>query len=123
MLPIVLLIPDLFFSVKVADTARALGYNVREAATAERLAAAVRDGATAVVLDTQTRGDWQAAVRELKADPQTQHVPILAFGSHVNVAAAREAVAAGCDRLVTRGKLAAELPTLLHALLGSSAAH
>jgi CheY-like chemotaxis protein len=117
MQPIILLIPDLFFSVKVADTARAIGYQTREVAHAEALIAAVREGAAGVVLDTQERSGWQAAVQALKADPATAQVPILAFGSHVDVAASRAAVAAGCDRLVTRGKLARELPELLHSLI------
>lgn len=121
MQPIVLLIPDLFFSVKVADAARALGYQPREVANAEALLAAVREGAVGVVLDTQERSGWQDTVQTLKADPATAQVPILAFGSHVDVAASRAAVAAGCDRLVTRGKLSRELPDLLQSLMPLSA--
>lgn len=116
MQPIILLIPDLFFSVKVADAARALGYPTRDVANADALIAAVRAGAAGVVLDTQERSGWQDAVQSLKADPATAQVPILAFGSHVDVAASRAAVAAGCDRLVTRGKLSRELPDLLRSL-------
>ncbi|HEY0607412.1 MAG TPA: hypothetical protein VGD58_31125 [Herpetosiphonaceae bacterium] len=116
MQPIVLLIPDLFFSVKVADAARALGYQTRDAANAEALLTAVREGAAGVVLDTQERSGWQEAIQALKADPATAQVPVLAFGSHVDVAASRAAVAAGCDRLVTRGKLSRELPELLQSL-------
>ena len=115
--PIVLLIPDLFFSVKVADAARALGYQTREVANAEALLTAVREGAAGVVLDTQERSGWQDTVQTLKADPATAQVPILAFGSHVDVGASRAAVAAGCDRLVTRGKLSRELPELLQSLM------
>lgn len=117
MQPIVLLIPDLFFSVRVADAARALGYQPREVANAEALLGAVREGAVGVVLDTQERSGWQDTVQTLKADPATAQVPILAFGSHVDVAASRAAVAAGCDRLVTRGKLSRELPDLLQSLM------
>jgi CheY-like chemotaxis protein len=113
---LILLIPDLFFSVKVADVARALGYQTREVANADALVAAAREGIRGVVLDTQERSDWQAAVRTLKSDPATASVPILAFGSHVDVAATRAAVAAGCDRLVTRGKFSQELPQLLQSL-------
>lgn len=113
---LVLLIPDLFFSVKVADTARALGYAVREVANAEALAEAARDGAAAIVIDTQERSDWQNAVRAIKAEPATARVPIIAYGSHVDVETMRSAVAVGCDRIVTRGKFARELPDLLREL-------
>lgn len=122
MQPLLLLIPDLMFSVKVADAARALGYPTREVAHADALVAAVAEGASAVVLDTQERSDWQSAVRALKAEPATAGVRVLAFGSHVDVAASRAAVAAGCDRLVTRGKLSRELPDLLRALVDPPAA-
>lgn len=120
MRPIVLLIPDLFFSVKVADAARALGYPTREVANAAALLAVAKSGATAIVLDTQERSDWQSAMRVLKADPVTAALPVLAFGSHVDVDAARAAVAVGCDRLVTRGKLSRELPDLLRSLVERS---
>lgn len=117
MTTIALLIPDLFFSVRVADVVRALGYTPREVSDAAALLAVARQGAAAIVLDTQERSNWQEAVRLLKADPRTAAIPILAFGSHVDVAAQRAAVAAGCDRLVTRGKLMQELPMLLQQLL------
>jgi CheY-like chemotaxis protein len=120
MASIILLIPDLFFSVRVADTARMLGYDPREVGDAAALLAVARQGATGIILDTQERSDWQAAVRQLKADPQTAAIPILAFGSHVDVALQRAAVEAGCDRLVTRGKLMQELPDLLQQLFTPS---
>lgn len=115
---VLLLIPDLFFGVKVADTARALGYGVREVAGAAELPAAARAGVAGVVIDTQVRSDWQAAVRALKADAATAHVPVLAFAPHVDVESTRAAVSAGCDRIVTRGKLSGELPALLRATFG-----
>ncbi|WP_026369726.1 hypothetical protein [Kallotenue papyrolyticum] len=114
---VTLLIPDLFFSVRVADVVRALGYEPREVSDAAALVAVARQGTAAIVLDTQERSDWQAAVRMLKADPTTRAIPILAFGAHVDVASQRAALAAGCDRAVTRGKLMQELPILLRQLL------
>jgi CheY-like chemotaxis protein len=112
-----MLIPDLFFSVRVADAVRALGHTPREVSDAAALLSAAREGVAAIVIDTQTRSDWQAAVQTLKADPTTATIPILAFGPHVDVAASRAAVGAGCDRIVTRGKFSSELPQLLQALL------
>ena len=121
MRPLLLLMPDLFFSVKVADAARALGYPTREVANAAALMAVALAGAAAIVLDTQERSDWQSAIRALKADPATATIPVLAFGSHVDVAASRAAVAVGCDRLVTRGKLSRQLPDLLRELVEHAA--
>ncbi len=117
MASILLLIPDLFFSVRVADTVRALGHEPRDVSNAAALVAVARQGAAGIIIDTQEGSNWQAAVRQIKGDPQTATIPILAFGSHVEVALQRAAVEAGCDRLVTRGKLMRELPALLQQLL------
>ena len=120
MATIVMLIPDLLFSVRVADTARALGHTSHEAADAQELVSAAHNDAAAIVIDTQARSEWQDAVQQLKADPSTAHIPVLAFGPHVDVAASRAAVGAGCDRIVTRGKFAREMPQLLQTLLANS---
>ncbi len=113
---LLLLIPDLFFGVKVADAARALGHATRDVTDAEELLAAAQADATGIIIDTQVRSDWQNAVRTLKADAATARIPVLAFAPHVDVEASRAALAAGCDRIVTRGKLASELPDLLQQL-------
>ncbi len=110
---LLLLIPDLFFGVKVADAARALGYATHDVRNAQDLLAAAQAGATGIIIDTQVRSDWQSVVRTLKADAATVRIPVLAFAPHVDVEAARAALAAGCDRIVTRGKFASELPELL----------
>ncbi len=110
-----LAIPDLMFGVRVAETARALGFTPVDAALAG-LQEAVDDHVRLIIVDTGQPGDWQTAITTLKGDPRTAGVPILAYGAHVDVTALRAAVAAGVDRLVTRGKLMAELPQLLQAI-------
>ena len=117
MATLVMLIPDLFFSVRVADTVRALGHTPREVPHAEALVSAANENAAAIVIDTQERTGWQDAVQTIKSNPATAHIPILAFGPHVDVAASRTAVGVGCDRIVTRGKFSKELPQLLQTLL------
>jgi len=111
---ILLVIPDLIFSVRIAETARALGFTPVDT-TLPALAEAARGDPALIVVDTGQRDDWQSAIRALKADPKTGAIPVLAYGAHVDVTASRAAVAAGCDRIVTRGKLMAELPQLLQA--------
>jgi len=114
-----LLIPDLMFNVRVTDTLRALGHTPHDVRDADALLAAARDGASAIVIDSQARTPWQDVVQALKSDPGTAAIKILAFGPHVDVAAARGAVGAGCDRIVTRGKFAGEMPQLLQALVAN----
>lgn len=107
-----MVVQDLIFGVRIAEAARALGFRPVQVGLAA-LPEAVDDTVALVVVDTGQRGDWQSAIRGLKDDPGTAAVPILAYGSHVDVTASRAAVAVGVDRLVTRGKLTAELPRLL----------
>lgn len=120
MQPVLLMVADLFFGVKISDGLRQLGYPVREVASADALLAAAAEGVSGIIIDTQVRQDWQRAVQTLKADPQTAATRVLAFAPHVDVEATRAAVAVGCDRIVTRGKLAAELPDLLRSLVAPS---
>lgn len=117
-----LLIPDLMFNVRVTDTLRALGHVPHDMRDADALLAAARAGADAIVIDSQVHTPWQDAVHALKTDPTTAAIKILAFGPHVDVAAARGAVGAGCDRVVTRGKFAGDMPHLLQALVASDPA-
>ncbi len=114
---LLLLIPDLMFSTKVVDAARALGCETQEVADTTALIAAAQYGAAAIIIDAQARLDWQGAIRALKANPDTARIRILVFGPHVDVQTSRAALAAGCDRFVTRGTLARELLDILRDLL------
>jgi CheY-like chemotaxis protein len=44
---------------------------------------------------------WEAT-RRLKADPRTQHVPVIALSGHALADHAREAKEAGCDAFLTK---------------------
>ncbi|MBA3945740.1 MAG: hypothetical protein H0X37_14375 [Herpetosiphonaceae bacterium] len=110
---VLVMVPDLMFGVKIGDVVRALGGTPVDVTPVTLLRHAA--DADLLVVDSGQLNGWSEAVRALKADPQGASVPVLAFGPHVDVAAQRAALAVGCERVVTRGKLAAELPTLLQA--------
>jgi len=59
---------------------------------------------------------WQAT-RELKANPVTQHIPVLALTAHAFDDARREARAVGCDGFVTKPCLPDDLVTKVRAAL------
>jgi two-component system cell cycle response regulator DivK len=59
---------------------------------------------------------WQAA-RELKANPTTKHIPILALTAHAFDDARQEAKAVGCDGFVTKPCLPDDLVTRVRAVL------
>lgn len=59
---------------------------------------------------------WQAT-KELKANPNTRHIPILALTAHAFDDARQEAKAVGCDGFVTKPCLPDDLVTKVRAAL------
>jgi two-component system cell cycle response regulator DivK len=59
---------------------------------------------------------WQAT-RELKANPATKHIPVLALTAHAFDDARREAKEVGCDGFVTKPCLPDDLVTRIRAVL------
>ena len=62
---------------------------------------------------------WQAT-RELKANPATQHIPVLALTAHAFDDARQQAKAVGCDGFVTKPCLPDDLVEKVRATLGQS---
>lgn len=107
---VVIVEPDLFFSVRLEDVVRAAGgdpYTVDEAD--QFVEAVARTFPVLALLDLKTPGDWEAAVRECKVKPHTRLVPIFAFGSHVDVETLQRARRAGADHAWARSKMMEEL--------------
>jgi CheY-like chemotaxis protein len=118
---VVALVPDLFFSVRVADVLRKLGYEPQLVERREQLEAALAEGPALLIVDISTPPPvWCDAVRALKADPARAHVPVLAFGSHMDLARQQLAREVGCDRLVANSKFNEALPDLIAAVAGNT---
>ncbi len=101
--PIVAVIPDLFFAVKVQAAAKQAGLVLKMAGTADAAEKLLRDGASLLVLDLNCREvDTVALVRAFKQDEDLRGIPVLGFISHVQTDRRKEAVDAGCDRVVAR---------------------
>ncbi len=120
-----LLETDLFFQVKVAETLKHVGYATR---TVRRLdeftrwlgaahddVADTNDEAAAprpkiALVNTAARGvDWQAAIRAAC----DAGVPVVAFGSHVDLATQELAREAGATSVIANSKLASDLPGVI----------
>ena len=102
---------DLFFSVKVADTLKHAGYQTRTARSGDDFAAALAASLPAVVLvNTGGRGlDWRAGIRAAReAD-----VPVVAFGSHIDLATQDEARKLGATSVIANSKLAGDLASVI----------
>lgn len=104
-----LLDSDLFFSVKVADTLKHIGYQThtvrREIAAFTQ---ALEDERPVLVLvNTAARGiDWRAGI----VAARDAGIPVVAFGSHVDLATQEEARQAGATSVIANSKLASDLP-------------
>ncbi len=110
---------DLFFSVKMRDTLR---HHDIEVTTTRNLAAfeqrLATDDVKLVIVNTATVGiDWEAAIRAAR----TLKLPVLAFGSHMDLEARAKALQAGAQRVVANSKFTSDMPGLVKRMLDGTA--
>jgi DNA-binding response OmpR family regulator len=99
---------------RVAEGAKALGYEIAIVDSADEARQALRARSAALlVLDLQADDllweDVVAAAKEAGNGP----VPVLAYGQHTKPVLLRDARRAGCDVVVPRSQLVEELPALI----------
>jgi DNA-binding NtrC family response regulator len=108
--PALLLDNDLFFSVKVTDTLKHAGYTTRTVRRTDDFTRALADDAAPpaiALVNTATRGiDWRAGIAAAVA----HHIPVVAFGSHVDLDTQQEARQLGATSVIANSKLASDLP-------------
>jgi len=112
--PLVAVLDDLMFTVKIADAAKGAGIAVRFVkAEADALAAAT-DFPAAIILDLNCRSiDTVALALKLKAAEATKGIPIVGYISHVETERIRRAREAGVDQVLARSAFSNQLPELL----------
>ena len=103
-----LLDSDLFFSVKVTDTLKHVGYQTHTVRRIDAFTQALEDERPVFALvNTAARGiDWRAGIVAARA----AGIPVIAFGSHVDLATQEEARQAGATSVIANSKLASDLP-------------
>lgn len=100
---IVVLIRDLFFSVKVRNELINAGYEpLLVKREPELLSTVEASHPVLILLDLNARPDWKTLEPLLDAESDT---PILAFGPHKDVDGRRAAQAAGVTRVVTNQQM------------------
>jgi len=113
---LVLVATHLMFQSRIREAVRALGLEVTVADSTEAVRDALRSPTALVVLDLQAEGvPWEDVVSAAKDGPGGP-VPVLAYGQHTKPALLRAARAAGCDLVVPRSRLVADLPRLIEKL-------
>lgn len=97
---LVLIVEDNALNAKLLrDVLRATGYGTAEATTAEDgLGIARRDLPALILMDIQLPGmDGRSALAELKKDPATARIPVIAVTASVMPMERKEILAAGFD--------------------------
>jgi DNA-binding response OmpR family regulator len=110
---------DLFFAVKIRDTLR---HHEMEVTTVRNLTnfeqQLVADGdkkPALAIVNTATKGvDWASAIRAARASG----LPVLAFGSHMDLEARAKALEAGAQKVVANSKFVSDMPGLIRRVLG-----
>jgi CheY-like chemotaxis protein len=131
-------IADLFFAVKVEDAARRLNFRVEWIERADQVAPLDPEipwrqyaehlvGPGAALLDKLTLWKpallifdlgnqdipWRQWVALIKSAPATRRIPVMCFGSHVDVDTMKAARSAGADAVLARSQFSAALPDLI----------
>jgi CheY-like chemotaxis protein len=119
--PVAALVQDLFFSSKIGETLRHLGYRALVTGRVDEFEEQVRREQPGLALvDLGLRGvDWAAAIRRLRAAPELADLPIIAFGPHRDLELRERALEAGCTEVVANSKFVTDLPHLVERYAGA----
>ena len=108
---VVALMDDLFFQMKVAETAKQLGVEFKVAANAEALLSALETSPQLVIVDLNARSNPIEAIEKLRGTKN--EVRVVAFLSHVQTELAARAQAAGCSEVLPRSAFTQNLAAIL----------
>jgi DNA-binding NarL/FixJ family response regulator len=110
---VVALMDDLFFQMKLAETAKRLGVEVKVAGTADALLPLLDSSARLVIIDLNAQSQPIQAVEQIRR--AKNGLRVIGFLSHVQTELAAQARAAGCDEVMPRSKFTQDLATILGA--------
>jgi DNA-binding NarL/FixJ family response regulator len=110
---IVALIDDLFFQMKVAETAKHLGLELKVAANGDALLGLLEPAPKLVIVDLNSRNQPLAAIERIRA--AQKDLKVIGFLSHVQRDLAAQAQTAGCDEVMPRSAFTQNLAVILSA--------
>jgi DNA-binding NarL/FixJ family response regulator len=102
---------DLFFQMKLAETAKQLGVEVKVATNAEALMGLMASDPKLVIVDLNARSQPIQAIEKLRL--ARKDVRVVGFLSHVQRELAAQAQAAGCDEVLPRSSFTQNLAAIL----------
>jgi len=110
---VVALMDDLFFQMKLAETAKQLGVEVKVATNGEAFGELMASEPRLVIVDLNARSQPIAAIEKLRQT--SKQVRVVGFLSHVQTALAAQAQEAGCNEVLPRSIFTQNLATILSA--------
>ena len=110
---IVALMDDLFFQMKLAETAKHLGLELKVAASTDALLPLLEPEPKLVIIDLNSRSQPLVAIERVRA--AKNGIRVVAFLSHVQTELAAQARAAGCDEVMPRSAFTQNLAAILAA--------
>ena len=119
---ILVLEKDLFFTEKIRDTLKHHDMSVTIACTLANFEQRLTDGneveqPSLVIVNTAIRGvDWETAIRVARA----RNLPVLCFGSHMDLEARAKALEAGAQKVVANSKFSKDMPGLITRMLSNT---
>jgi CheY-like chemotaxis protein len=110
---IVALMDDLFFQMKVAETAKHLGLELKVATNGDALVSLLEPAPQLVIVDLNARSQPLEAIERVRA--AQKDLRVIGFLSHVQRDLAAQAQAAGCDEVMPRSAFTQNLAAILSA--------
>jgi CheY-like chemotaxis protein len=110
---VVALMDDLFFQMKLAETAKQLGVEVKVATSGDALMGLMESAPKLVIVDLNARSQPLQAIEKVRQN--NKDVRVVAFLSHVQTQLAAQAQAAGCSEVLPRSSFTQNLAALLSA--------
>jgi PleD family two-component response regulator len=109
------IVDDLFVRSRIDAAADLAGVEVHYVGSFEDIRAAVQERPARALLVgmAATSRRWPELIRQIRTEPATHDLYVLAFGPHKNLALRSEALDAGADRVVANSAFTRLLPTLL----------
>jgi CheY-like chemotaxis protein len=108
---VVALMDDLFFQMKLAETAKQLGVEVKVATNGEALMGLMESEPKLVIVDLNARSQPIQAIEKLRLS--RKDVRVVGFLSHVQKELAAQAQAAGCNEVIPRSSFTQNLAAIL----------
>ncbi len=114
-------VSDIFFYTKIRDAFRPQGYTLERLRNSDDWMSKIENQAPKAIIANMNddRLDVPNILREIKAHPKTQNIPILAFANHEEVTTWKLAKELGLNKIVSRNEFSTRTLSLLEELLAS----